>query len=60
MATKKFCDLCNKEFKDFDRTFFFSYGEKTKFLMSSNTKKGEICENCIKVINEAISDLKRK
>jgi hypothetical protein len=59
MVEKRFCDLCLKEIKEFDRTYFLSYGEKGKIPFMSKGKKGEICEVCFRKVYEFIDKLKR-
>lgn len=61
---KKFCDLCHKEIKEFNRVFFISYGEKKEglasFMSNKKSKNGEICEKCIEEIDTFVQGLKGK
>ena len=57
---QKLCDLCKTEIGAIDRVYFVSFGEKSKVpLMKGNSKSGEICYACCKLVEEAVSKLKK-
>lgn len=58
MTEKKFCDLCQEEMHQFDKTFVFSYGEGG-LLARMRMKSGEICANCCKEVDKFIQKLKK-
>lgn len=61
MVNKKFCDVCKQEITSFMRIYTISYGEKNSFggLFGKHSKKGEVCEDCIKKIDSLINSLKK-
>lgn len=56
---QKLCDLCKKQLSQIDRVYFVSFGEKSSIpLMKGNVKSGEICYDCCKKVEDAVSKLK--
>lgn len=57
---QKLCDLCKKQLSQIDRVYYVSYGEKSNIpLMKGKTKSGEICYDCVKKVEEAVTKLKK-
>lgn len=59
MVEKVSCDLCGKEIDiSLEELYFMSYGRKGRFIIDKREKKGDLCQECFKKINEFIKSSK--